>query len=149
MTAMQTYQAAKERMRAALDEANAVVKSAFSDAAKALFEQHPEMQSFGWAQYTPYFNDGDPCEFSVHNDRDSISINGEDAYEIASDSGYSSGKRREKPAEELHPLYAAQQAAHEFLGQFDESDYETMFGDHCEITVKRDGTIDVEEYSHD
>jgi hypothetical protein len=22
--------------------------------------------SFGWTQYTPYFNDGDPCVFSIH-----------------------------------------------------------------------------------
>jgi hypothetical protein len=25
----------------------------------------PTMKAFGWTQYTPYFNDGDPCVFSV------------------------------------------------------------------------------------
>lgn len=26
----------------------------------------PGVRRFGWKQYTPYFNDGDPCVFSVH-----------------------------------------------------------------------------------
>lgn len=26
----------------------------------------PTIVAFGWSQYTPYFNDGDPCVFSVH-----------------------------------------------------------------------------------
>lgn len=26
----------------------------------------PTMDSFGWTQYTPYFNDGEPCVFSVN-----------------------------------------------------------------------------------
>ena len=27
---------------------------------------HPEMVRFGWHQYTPYFNDGDTCEFTTY-----------------------------------------------------------------------------------
>jgi hypothetical protein len=27
----------------------------------------PDIHSFGWRQYTPYFNDGEPCVFSVDN----------------------------------------------------------------------------------
>ena len=30
---------------------------------KELFDKHPEVKSMQWAQYTPYFNDGEPCEF--------------------------------------------------------------------------------------
>lgn len=26
----------------------------------------PTIVEFGWRQYTPYFNDGEPCTFSVH-----------------------------------------------------------------------------------
>lgn len=26
----------------------------------------PSIAWFGWRQYTPYFNDGEPCEFNVH-----------------------------------------------------------------------------------
>lgn len=28
-------------------------------------QQKPELKSISWVQYTPYFNDGDPCEFRV------------------------------------------------------------------------------------
>jgi hypothetical protein len=28
--------------------------------------QFPQLKSIVWEQYTPYFNDGDVCEFSVH-----------------------------------------------------------------------------------
>jgi hypothetical protein len=34
------------------------------------------INSFSWTQYTPYFNDGDSCEFGVRND--DIEINGGD-----------------------------------------------------------------------
>jgi hypothetical protein len=27
----------------------------------------PEIHSFGWQQYTPYFNDGEPCVFRVYD----------------------------------------------------------------------------------
>lgn len=30
------------------------------------FENYPEISHFRWEQYTPYFNDGDSCEFSRH-----------------------------------------------------------------------------------
>jgi hypothetical protein len=31
-----------------------------------LFKQAPKLKSVSWTQYTPYFNDGDTCEFDVH-----------------------------------------------------------------------------------
>jgi hypothetical protein len=31
-----------------------------------VFEQVPEVKSFSWVQYAPYFNDGEPCTFSRH-----------------------------------------------------------------------------------
>lgn len=34
----------------------------FVEQLDALFE-HPEVESIRWEQYTPYFNDGDACEF--------------------------------------------------------------------------------------
>jgi hypothetical protein len=43
-------------------EGEAAVKDAFKD----LFDKFPEVRSVVWSQYTPYFNDGDVCYFSVH-----------------------------------------------------------------------------------
>jgi hypothetical protein len=50
-----------------------------------LFKQAPNLKSFGWPQYTPYFNDGDTCEFSVHLDYPWINGSNED-YDDVDDS---------------------------------------------------------------
>lgn len=33
---------------------------------KEYFDAHPEVYGFEWDQYTPHFNDGEPCEFGLH-----------------------------------------------------------------------------------
>jgi predicted translin family RNA/ssDNA-binding protein len=40
----------------------------FKVSCKEIFENNPGFKSFSWTQYTPYFNDGDSCEFSAHTD---------------------------------------------------------------------------------
>jgi hypothetical protein len=136
-------------MKAAVDEANAVVKEAFSAASRELFEKHPEMDTFSWTQYTPHYNDGDQCEFHVRFEQECISINGCDSYEIYDYTEWVNGKLVLLPEDKIHSLNQAQKNVAEFLEEFDEGDYEAMFGDHCEVLVKRDGTIEVSGYSHD
>lgn len=41
-------------------------KSAVQEAARTVFDAHPEIGRIEWTQYTPYFNDGDPCVFSIN-----------------------------------------------------------------------------------
>lgn len=36
-------------------------------ACKQFFDACPEVEAITWTQYTPYFNDGESCEFSVHD----------------------------------------------------------------------------------
>lgn len=36
-------------------------------ACKQFFDACPEVEAVTWTQYTPYFNDGETCEFSVHD----------------------------------------------------------------------------------
>jgi hypothetical protein len=45
-----------------------------------LLHKDETIKSISWNQYTPYFNDGDECTFSVHND--DIYVNGEDLYDM-------------------------------------------------------------------
>lgn len=40
----------------------------FKTSCKKIFENNPDFNSFSWTQYTPYWNDGDSCEFSAHTD---------------------------------------------------------------------------------
>ncbi len=50
------------KARAAVAEAG---KGAVGALFKAFFTEHPFIKAIGWAQYTPYYSDGDPCEFDV------------------------------------------------------------------------------------
>lgn len=38
----------------------------FKEGVSEFFEVTPEIKVIAWRQYTPYFNDGDTCYFSVH-----------------------------------------------------------------------------------
>lgn len=52
----------KKRVIGELREKGKVV---FKEALSAFFEEHPKVVAISWTQYTPYFNDGDACYFSV------------------------------------------------------------------------------------
>jgi len=45
---------------------------------KPIFESIPELETISWTQYTPYFNDGDDCIFTIHSDIPYL--NGRDDY---------------------------------------------------------------------
>jgi len=110
------------------------LKTAF----KAVFAEYPNLTKLVWTQYTPYFNDGDPCVFNV-NDMyayDDTIDSDEDFYE-AIDVGWGEGAKK-------YPLL---KDVANSLSQADDLLLE-MFGDHCKITVTPAG-IDVDEYKHD
>lgn len=44
-----------------------ISKTVFHTAVSNFFNTYPEVAAIRWTQYTPYFNDGDTCEFSVHD----------------------------------------------------------------------------------
>lgn len=59
-TLLNTIQESKDLIRTKGQEA---LGQAFKD----FFDSCPEVRIVCWQQYAPYFNDGDPCEFSVHD----------------------------------------------------------------------------------
>jgi hypothetical protein len=112
----------------------------FQDAAKEIFRAHPDLKSFSWTQYTPYFNDGDECVFSARTDYiDIVMKDGteEEYYETS----YSK-------KEAVTPLQKAGRDAITFLTNFDNEDYKDMFGDHVRVTVTAEG-VDSDNYEHD
>ena len=141
-------------------EAQQMASDAFDNFCKEIFEKHPKIESFGWSQYTPYFNDGDTCTFSANTDY--ISINGEYVDDskwvnetTVVDWGTWNRELRiyEGRVEVPNLDYDAELAkgsdeVTEFLRNFDNDFYITRFGDHAEITVSKDG-VDVDEYEHD
>ena len=107
---------------------------------KAVFAEYPNVTRLTWRQYTPYFNDGDPCVFSVHDLEvfdETCTISDEDDYEEGVDVSWGQGAAR-------YPLLTAVSAC---LPESCDLLLE-MFGDHCKIVVTPTG-IDVLEYEHD
>ena len=96
-------------------------ENAIKELFKELFEKHPQLESVSWRQYTPYFNDGDPCYFRV----------GEFEPEFDGDEDE-----------------ASNDAVYELADELPEEVLESVFGDHVKITATRDG-FEVTEYEHD
>lgn len=148
--ARQNYQALMQQHGAALVE----------EMAKGIFDTFPCVRAIRWTQYTPYFNDGDPCYFKLHEAR--IALN-EDfmkslqasekqcLYECHDDFmefSYRLAEHPNTPAAQV--LKKIEEALGEFQGVLNDLSeaMEEVFGDHQQITITRDGT-EAEEYSHD
>lgn len=110
-------------------------KSILRDEFKVFFDAHPTVTKVRWTQYTPYFNDGDECVFTVHADCE-LAFGDDDELQDAWD-------RKDRDA--VAPIY---KAARQLVDGVPDEVMEAVFGDHAEITATRDG-FDVEEYQHD
>jgi hypothetical protein len=125
--AMQAYKTAGERMAEFLAARQAAAKTAFDEVSKSLFDEFPPLESFSWTQYAPYFNDGDECVFSANTDYPTV--NGVEVYPHSKD------------------IAPHERAVCDFLAAFADDDLKTLFGDHVEVTVTRDGAT-ADEYNH-
>lgn len=107
-----------------------------------LFARFPHLEAVCWAQYTPYFNDGDPCVFSLCEPY--VKVQGIKDEDSDRDDGYVDryGLRDEdsEMEEALTEFYEQASAIEEV--------FKDVFDDHSEITVTRDG-VKVESYEHD
>lgn len=143
------YATTKRKLAKAREDWLAAAKKVFHAGARALFEKHPALESFGWTQYTPYFNDGDVCKFRV-NSYDPT-INGLDEEELYEQGGTKWDHKANKEIKLHEPtaVYLCSEPVQEFLESIDEDTMEALFGDHAEVTVFRDGQTEVEQYDHD
>lgn len=118
----------------------------------------PGVEAIIWDQYTPYFNDGEPCEFSVNDPR--IVFEGADEDDEYSDYGdgsvdsWSLDYYREKNPEYLPKaaLALTNEETEELRNALNFSPFEDVleanFGDHAQVTATREG-FNVEYYEHD
>jgi hypothetical protein len=103
-----------------------------------------------WTQYTPYFNDGDSCEFYVNEPYVKTSFNGEDdgdfedgfidSYDIKRLDGISDGVK-ENIATKIKEITS-------LISSIPENVMYSVYGDHKQITITAEGT-EVEDYDHD
>lgn len=121
------------------------------------WDRNPDIAGLKWNQYTPYFNDGDPCVFRVGEVRFRFSDTREDGgdYEDGYEDSWSYGyhrypdlKREDRDAAlEAIPEYVAAKKL-SGIWQNNEMTLLSVFGDHVQITADRE-KIDVDEYYHD
>jgi len=143
----------KEEM---LEESNKI----FTEMTKVIFEDHPKVKSFGWNQFTPYFNDGETCTFSANVDYiyiNGICVDDSDWVSEKTITNYGTWNRETKKYEGRtevsnlnydSELVKANDEIREFLYNFDEDFFMDQFGDHAEVTVTLEG-VSVDEYEHD
>lgn len=129
--------------------------------------QLPGVKRIEWRQYTPYFNDGDPCVFSVEMPSFVVDHNGEERefgdyadytfedYEEGYDwnSGHSWEERNKHKTTTIDGIdYSAHHKALTEVENIEHGHYDRdmlrLFGDHARVTY--DGTgFDVEYFEHD
>ena len=152
ITLQQKFDELIEKQRALQKEFQTTAQALFKETTKEFFEQNPLVKAIVWTQYTPYFNDGDTCEFRVgcatFTNSDGADIRwgeyqGEDeGVWCYSDDCYSDDV----------PPEVNTQLCDSFDRMLQSSEMEdvmhAMFDDHVKVIATREG-FEVEEYDHD
>lgn len=129
----------------------------FNTTIKEIFDFIPEINYVTWVQYTPYFNDGDTCEFMVGD----ISFTNASEEEIGN--VYYGEYDGEDESVFVYPCWGSdkdkvpltkeqKKVIDDFTNVCNSSAFEDImlftFGDHVRVIGNRDG-FSVEEYEHD
>ena len=142
-------------------------QSLFKGITKEFFDKNPGVTAIVWTQYTPYFNDGDTCEFRVNtpvftNAPDPENIRWEE-YDGDHEGVWTSTNvqhtlesDREWYKEDAEKIRAAggvdAKLCTQMANAIESSEMEdvmlAMFGDHTQVIATRDG-FNVDEYDHD
>lgn len=133
-----------DKVKEARKEYNAEAKKYLDKAIKDLFIKHPELYAVKWNQYTPHFNDGEPCTFSVHEleyllKKEVVDL--EDDIDVDEDYEWLGRAEGE--------LYESLSALSHFIEDVDnEQILASLFGDGVSVVATENG-IETEDYDHD
>ena len=154
---MSKLDALRKEMKALKSKMRKEGELAMKEAFKELFENHPVLNAVGWTQYTPYFNDGDTCTFSVNDMYPVFTKASEEKVEEQEDEEEDSSFEEEewydyeygskKMNKEQKAANKALTSLVEELGDMDEIFYD-IFGDHVRVRASRAG-FKVTEYEHE
>ncbi len=148
---VEQFRKAQEEYQRALSEDG---KAALGELFKEFFEANPAVRAFTWTQYTPHFNDGDPCTFSVHDleiayplvlegGEDNPEADGYDGDCTANGVDYGYEYIGSKVEKKYPGITALESAFRKF-----EDVCEATFGDGVRVVVTREGFFE-DEYDHD
>lgn len=158
-----------DEIKARQEEIQDLSKKGFRDSIQQIFDEFEFLGAIKWTQWTPYFNDGDPCEFSVgtptlYTIKDAKSIlKSEEDLEDDEDEDYDEDDNGsefqskldafyswQKPGENADPRYVeAYESVHKLFSALDDSFFEKTFDNHVTVIIPREGDPIVEEYYHE
>ncbi len=131
---------------------------------KDLMVGNPLIAGVRWNQYTPHFNDGEECVFSVQDPEFKFNLGAPVGEDDNNENGHDEGwydewqindkffeKRSDvlnyKQVEECKKAVKSIQAVFNKIREMEDT-MKSMFGDHIQVTVTADG-VETEEYDHD
>lgn len=125
------------------EETQAEMKMILAAMFTKFFDAFPSIGTVHWTQYTPYFNDGDECSFTIS----SIEFN-KLVYGGIEDEEFDQGDSFSKSSKSID--YDTRRACTAFTDVLENmSDaLENMLDNHVTVFVTRNG-IEVEEYEHE
>lgn len=141
-----------EQIKKKKEDLDQEVKSFFNEFIKNVFLEFPELVLISWAQYTPYFNDGDPCIFRVHDAK--ISFNAYSSDDELDTDEYIEHEELFYPVFDNWSIPEEKTKYKKLLTDIDNmlsevSSYlQDIFGDHAEVLAFKDKIV-VTEYDHD
>lgn len=142
-------------------EVKAKGKTIIREAVTEFFNAFPEVESIRWAQYTPYFNDGEACYFGVNDI--TIKLKGvdeggdyDDGYEysvgfdLKSDWGRKEAKASGLSEDQITRRNEIDKGHRELSKAINglEDALEYVLGDHVQVTITST-EITVDDYEHD
>lgn len=136
------------------------MQDSFKDVIKNVFDRCPDLQRIVWSQYSPYFNDGEECVFSVYpptftnyknSDEDLHLIWGSLDGDDLDDGVWAYGKNcyhdlEKNTPEEYKDIF--NEVSEAMQRDAMEDVMRAMFGNHVYVVATREG-FTVEDYSHD
>jgi hypothetical protein len=146
----------KKRLDEVLSNSKSEVIGEITSALREIVKDYDKFESLSWRQYTMYFNDGDPCTFSVYADADDITVNDFDGYDDNSWL-YEPLQNSEEPESggykashgEVGQRNKIRHLASQLISSIPEQIMESAFDDHAQVTFTIDGGIESDDIEHD
>jgi hypothetical protein len=156
-----------EEQRALTEKFQATAQELFKETTKEFFDKNPSVTAVIWNQYTPYFNDGYTCEFSVQEpyftntntdqfeditrwgeyEGEDEGVWSESDWIFTGDGDYVKERRAKMDLTGVDST-----SIKKFSSLLQSSDMEdvmeAMFGDHVRVVATRNG-FDIEDCDHD
>jgi len=116
---------------------------------KKLAKDAEGLEAIRWRQYTPYFNDGEACTFSVTDASFKLAGASEDAGDY--EDGFQDSWSINYDKKTKHPATKQLEVINKLINDSAmEEILLDLYGDHVEITFNVEtGKVTVEEYEHD